>query len=197
MPPPSSVDLDVDLAAFVVGAQAQAALRRLAARHALLGPLDAVVDRVADDVGQRVLDGLDDGLVQLGVRAFHFETHLLAAGWARSRTRRGQFVPDVADRLHARLHDALLQFGGDQVQPLRGGQQGGVVGWVVNWRTWLRASTSSPTRFISLSSSPTSTRMVLSETAELCASDGSAAAGAGSGAGGGGGERGPQPRVGR
>ena len=29
-----------------------------------------------------------------------------------------------------------------------------------NWRIWLRASTSSPTRFISLSSRPTSTRMV-------------------------------------
>ena len=35
--------------------------------------------------------------------------------------------------------------------------------WVVeNWRIWLRARTSSPTRFISLSRSPTSTRMLLS-----------------------------------
>ena len=38
-------------------------------------------------------------------------------------------------------------------------------GAAVNCRIWLRARTSSPTRFISLSSRPTSTRMVLSETA--------------------------------
>ncbi|MCI0539737.1 MAG: hypothetical protein L0Z50_31400, partial [Verrucomicrobiales bacterium] len=33
----------------------------------------------------------------------------------------------------------------------------------MNWRIWFRASTSSPTKFISLSSNPTSTRIVLSE----------------------------------
>ena len=45
-----------------------------------------------------------------------------------------------------------------------------------NWRIWLRARTSSPTRFISLSSSPTSTRMLVSATgvcASVCASSAS------------------------
>ena len=30
-----------------------------------------------------------------------------------------KLAPDVADRLHARLHDAFLQLGGEQVEPLR------------------------------------------------------------------------------
>ena len=38
--------------------------------------------------------------------------------------------------------------------------------WLVNWSTWLRARTSSPTRFISLSRRLTSTRMELSDAAE-------------------------------
>jgi hypothetical protein len=38
-----------------------------------------------------------------------------------------QLVPHHADGLHARLHDAFLQFGGDQVQPLRGGVESGIL----------------------------------------------------------------------
>ena len=33
----------------------------------------------------------------------------------------GQLVPDHADGLHPRLHDAFLQFTGDQIQALRRG----------------------------------------------------------------------------
>ena len=46
---------------------------------------------------------------------------------ARSRTTRGKLAPDVADRLHARLHDVDLQLGGQQVQPLHRAQEGGVL----------------------------------------------------------------------
>ena len=37
----------------------------------------------------------------------------------RSRTSARQLLPGVADRLHARLHHAFLQFGGDVGQPLQ------------------------------------------------------------------------------
>ena len=46
----------------------------------------------------------------------------------------GKFVPDVSDRLHARLHDAFLQFGGDQVQALRRAQKRGSFWLEVNCR---------------------------------------------------------------
>ena len=87
---------------------------------------------------------------------------LLAAGRGQVADHARELVPDVADRLHARLHDAFLQLGGDQVQPLRrAAERGCLRGVAVNCSIWLRASTSSPTRFISLSSRATSTRMVL------------------------------------
>ena len=49
--------------------RARRALGGLARGLARLRGLDAVVDGVADEVGQRVLDGLEDGLVELGVVA--------------------------------------------------------------------------------------------------------------------------------
>ena len=73
----------------------------------------------------------------------------------------GKLVPDVADGLHAGLHHPFLQLGGNQVQPLGGAEEAAVFLVSVNCSTWLRASTSSPTRFITLSSSATSTRIVL------------------------------------
>ena len=42
---------------------------------------------------------------------------------ARSRTTRGNLLQIVADRLHARLHDADLQLGRQQVEPLHGAQE--------------------------------------------------------------------------
>ena len=51
----------------------------------------------------------------------------LPSSRARSRTRRGSFCPGVADRLHARLHHAFLQLGGDVRQPLQRHRVVGVV----------------------------------------------------------------------
>src|SRR5215212_1702501 len=66
-------DLDDDLTALVAGAQGQHALRRLAGRLAGVRSLDAVVDRVAHEVGQRVLDRLEEGLVELGLAPLHLQ----------------------------------------------------------------------------------------------------------------------------
>ena len=51
---------------------------------------------------------------------------LLAAGHRQVADDARELAPDVADRLHARLHDAGLQLGGQQVQPLHGAQEGRV-----------------------------------------------------------------------
>ena len=47
--------------------------------------------------------------------------HLFAARQGEVAHDARQFAPDVADRLHAGLHHAFLQLGGDQVEPLRAG----------------------------------------------------------------------------
>ena len=71
-------DLDDDAAGVVVGVQRDRALRGLAARDAHVRGLDAVVDRVAHQVRQRIGDLLDDRLVELGVLAVDDELDVLA-----------------------------------------------------------------------------------------------------------------------
>ncbi len=78
-----------------------------------------MVDAVAHQVRQRVLDGLEDGLVELGVPALHLDTDLLAQADREVADDAGQLVPDVVDGLHAGLHDPLLQLTGDEVQAVR------------------------------------------------------------------------------
>ncbi len=110
-------DLDVDHPAFVERAQRERALLGLSA--AQLGALDAVVDGVAHEVGERVLDRLDDALVELGVPALEHEPHALARHALHVAHDAREAVPDVPDRLHARLHHGFLELGGHERQALR------------------------------------------------------------------------------
>ena len=115
-------DLDVDLAAVVVGAQADHALGLLARGQAVAGRLDAVIDGVAQRVGERIADRLDQRAVELGLAALHLDPDLLAALAGQIADRARQLGPAGADRLHAGLHDLLLQLRADLVQPLPAGE---------------------------------------------------------------------------
>ncbi len=112
--------LDDHLAARVVGTQPEETLSRLAGRDPVGRRLDPVIDRVADQVRQRVLDRLEQAAVELGVAADHVEAHLPAARRSEVAHHPRHLGPHVLDGLHARLHDALLQLRGDQAEPLRG-----------------------------------------------------------------------------
>ena len=68
--PPAIVgDLEMDVAALLVRAEAQTTDLGLAGEAARLRRLDAVVDRVPKQMGQRIGDLLDHSLVQLRVLA--------------------------------------------------------------------------------------------------------------------------------
>ena len=67
-PPAVVVDLQEDVAPLLVGLERHPADRVLPRRPSLRGRLDAVVDTVADEVHQRVLQTLQDPLVELGSR---------------------------------------------------------------------------------------------------------------------------------
>jgi hypothetical protein len=123
-------DLDDDLTAFVIRAQEQAPFSGFADSDAPFGLLDAVIDRVANDVRQRILDRLDDRLVKFGLFAFHFDAHLLATHGGDVAHGARKFAPDIADGLHARLHHAFLELGGDEVESLTGSEETGVFGGV-------------------------------------------------------------------
>ena len=117
--------LDDYLAALMERAQEQASFGGLAGGEALLRQLDTMIDRVAHDVGQGIADRLDEGLVELGLLTLHLDAHLLAACEREVADDTREFVPDVADGLHPGLHDPFLQFGGDQVEALRGAEEAG------------------------------------------------------------------------
>src|SRR5229473_3312191 len=91
-------DADDDVAAFMIGRQANGALLGLAGGSALGRRLQAVIGRVAHHMGQGILDQVE---------------HLEVEHDSR------QLLPGIADRLHPRLHDTFLQLGGDVRQPLQ------------------------------------------------------------------------------
>ena len=65
--------------------------------------------------------------VELGVGAVHFELDVLAEFGGEIAHDARQLLPSVADRLHARLHHAFLQLGGDIGQPLQRHLELGIV----------------------------------------------------------------------
>ena len=112
-------DFDDDVAAFMAGAQLEGSLGVLARGLAHFGRLDAVIERVAHGVGERVLDGLEQAFVEFGVLAFDLDADAAAERLREVADDARHFGEDVGDRLHARLHHALAQVGGDHVEAAR------------------------------------------------------------------------------
>ena len=78
--------LDDDVATLVERGERDRPFVPLARRTALVGPLEPVIDRVPDEVRQRVDELLDHALVDLGPLALDLEPTVSAV----SRTRRGK-----------------------------------------------------------------------------------------------------------
>ena len=108
--------LDRDMVAFLLRGQPHVAAFGLAAGAPRIGRLDAVVDRVAHEVHQRVGERLDQVAVELGVRAADFQLHLLADLPRDVARELGETREHAADRLHARGHHRRLQARGGRVQ---------------------------------------------------------------------------------
>ena len=78
-----------------------------------------MIGGISYHVRQRILDEIKNLTVEFGVGAMHLEFDLLAEFAREVSHDAGQLLPGVADRLHPRLHDALLQLRGDVGQPLQ------------------------------------------------------------------------------
>ena len=81
-------DLDLDEPTRLPRSDHDRSRRALARLNALFGALDAVTHRIAEQVHERVLDELENALVDLRLRADELEGGLLALLRATSRTRR-------------------------------------------------------------------------------------------------------------
>jgi hypothetical protein len=86
-----------------------------------------VIDSIANQMGERILDGFENGFVQLCILALHLHLHPLAARKRQIAHHARKSSPDIFDRLHPRLHHAFLQLGRDQAQTLRGVQESGIL----------------------------------------------------------------------
>ena len=136
------------------------ALRILAGCLAHFRQLDSMVERIAHGMRERILDGLEQALVELGLLAFHLQAYAAAQRLHRSRTRRGIFEKTFETGcMRAFITDSRRS----AVTMSRRRESSVMLGSAaVACRTWLRVSTSSPTRFIMRFSRATSTRNVLS-----------------------------------
>ena len=90
----------------------------LACTPAYIRLFNAVIHRIADQMGQWVSDSFDDGLIQFNVFAFQGQFDLFAQVLRQIADYPGEFIEDIANGLHAGQHDGFLQFGSDQVDPL-------------------------------------------------------------------------------
>ncbi len=106
-------DLNDNVAAFVIGRKPNAPRAWLAGGAPLLRRFQTVVGGIAHHVRQRVLDQIEHLAIKLGLGALHFQFDRLAEFVGEIAHDARKFLPGIADRLHARLHHAFLQLGGD------------------------------------------------------------------------------------
>ena len=78
-----------------------------------------MVRRITHHVRQRVLDEIENLTIQFRVGAVHLKLDPLAQFTRQIANDARQFLPRISDRLHPRLHDAFLQFGGYVGQALQ------------------------------------------------------------------------------
>ena len=119
MPAPSSETSMMTWLPSWHGAQLEHAFGILARGLAHVGRLDAVIERVAHRVRERVFDGLEQALVELRLLALHLQADAPAERLRKVADHARHLGEDVGDRLHARLHHRLAQVGRDHVEAAR------------------------------------------------------------------------------
>ncbi len=111
--------LDHHLRALLVGPHLYLARHGLSGRRPHGGQLDAVVERVTQQVDQRVAQGFQNLLVDLGVGAFQPQGNLLARLALEVAHGPGERREERLDRQHAHAAHGVFQLVGDRVQAVR------------------------------------------------------------------------------
>ena len=91
------------------GGDADSTLFGLAGHDAVGGQLDAVIGGVAQNMGQRVADDLDQLTVEFGVAAVDDESELLPCLVSQFADQAGQAGEQTTQRLHAGAHHRILE----------------------------------------------------------------------------------------
>ncbi|MBV9938549.1 MAG: hypothetical protein JO150_08605, partial [Acidobacteriaceae bacterium] len=95
-------NFNIDLAAFVIGPESQSSSRGFTVADPDFGSFYSVVARVANQVHQGIFNSLDDGLVQFRSGSVKMKADVFLQRSSHITHDSWQFVPDHANRLHAR-----------------------------------------------------------------------------------------------
>ncbi|MNZ80263.1 hypothetical protein D3C78_988930 [compost metagenome] len=101
---------------LLLGRQYYLTAAGLARRFALLRGFNAVVDSVTHQVHQRVSQGLNEVLVEVGFFADQFQVDFFLQLPSQVANQPRETPEDFLDRLHAGFHHRGLQIGGDHVE---------------------------------------------------------------------------------
>ena len=111
-------DVDQDLVARLTRRDRQQADLALARLAPVGGGLDAMIDRVADDVGQRIADHFDHFAIELDVTALDIDHDLLAELTRKVADQARDGDEQILDPLHAGAGDRVAHLGDDPRQSL-------------------------------------------------------------------------------
>jgi hypothetical protein len=120
-------DLDHNVTALPRSGQPYGASSRLARGASLVRILNAVVGAVAHQMGERIFDQIEDLTIKLGIGSDHLQSDVFAEINREVTHDARQFLPRIADRLHARLHYFLLDLARDAGQALQWHVEFGIV----------------------------------------------------------------------
>src|SRR3569623_941209 len=101
---------DDDAAGVVVGVEPQLSFYRLAVRAPHVSGFDAVIERIAYQVHERIADLFDHGLVEFGFRAGNDELDVFADFLADVAHHALEAAERLADLHHAQLQGAVADF---------------------------------------------------------------------------------------
>ena len=119
-------DFNENMTAFVARIERDMAKFRFASGAAFFRCFKTMIGRVADHMGERVFDRFKNLAVEFGVGPRHHQFDFLAQFLRQITHETRQFRPGIADGLHARLHDAFLQFRRHLIEALQGGGKGAI-----------------------------------------------------------------------
>ena len=105
-----------DMVAFLLGRQNYPAAARFTGCFALFGGFTPVVNRVAHQVHQRIGQGLDQILVEVGFFAHQLQADFFFQLSRQIPNQTREAAEHFLDRLHAGLHDRGLQVGSHHVK---------------------------------------------------------------------------------
>ena len=120
------VNVDEDLVARLTRRDGENADFALAGLQAIGRKLDAVIDRVADDVGQRIADHLDHLAIELDVAPLDIDQHLLAQLGGEVADHARQADKQILDPLHAGAGNRVAHLGDDRGETLESPVHGNV-----------------------------------------------------------------------